>query len=412
MKNNHVFCLFLLIFTSLLSAETQQDKTMQRDKPHVQKKNPTLSKQGAIERDVDSYAIELYRDCAVVEFKAQIPISSSHVTQVTQSFPMQMRDDSFHITLDQALLGSCHLLDFSIRENGEQKNILINANDQFEAEQNINSFMTYTTDGLSWSPIYTADLSQDCKSLNLNCWFTVHNETNTLFENVHLTLFDKNSGFIQIDDVNPSFEKRAKNLFSIERPVRLLPMQQQRIMWLQESNIPLKKEYVLNLGGVFLTDMTSSDVVPKIETQLSWVNTFKNLPLGPITFYQDSGVNHKSPLMQSTLTKTALNMPVSFRMPAHLENGDEQPIQLSYEQTEFQKFTEKLTETANRLTLKNTKMDPVTVTVYIDFPAKTGMIVRDSIAHQTDGQKKRYWIFTIKPGEKIDLKYRARITSN
>ncbi|MDP3641439.1 MAG: hypothetical protein Q8R43_03295, partial [Alphaproteobacteria bacterium] len=303
MKNNHIFSFFLLL-TSLLSAETPLAKTMQEVKPQSQKKKSTLTKEAEIERNEDFCAIELYRDCAVVELKTQIPLSSSHVTQVTQSFPTQMRDDSFHVTLDQVPLAVKHLLDFSIRENGEQKNILINANDQFETEQKMKSYMTYTTDGLSWAPIYTADLSSDCKSLNLNCWFTVNNETNTLFENVNLTLFDKNSGFIQIDDVNPSFEKRAKNLFSIERPVTLLPMQQQRIMWLQESNIPLKKEYVLSLGGVFLTDMINSDVVPKIETQLSWMNTFKNLPLAPITLYQESEGNHKSPLMQSTLNKT------------------------------------------------------------------------------------------------------------
>jgi hypothetical protein len=406
MKNNHILG-FFLVFASLLTAETPQYGHSQ-----LQTKKSTLTKETEIEHNADSCAMELYRDCAVVEIKMPIPISSNQATPITQPFPMQMRDDSLHITFAQSPLGVKHALDFCVRENGEQKNILVSSHDQFEAAQTVNSYMTYTTDGLSWSPIYTANLSQDCKNLNLNCWFTVHNETNTLFENVNLTLFDKNSGFIQIDDVNPSFEKRAKNLFLIERPVTLRPMQQQRIMWLQESNIPLKKEYVLNLGGVFLTDMINSEVTPRIETQLSWINTFKNLPLGPITFYQDSGAKHKSPLMQSTLNKTELNMPVSFRMPAHLENGDEQPIQVSYEQTEFQKFTEKLTETVNKLTLTNTKANPITVTVYIDFPAKTGMIVRDSIAHQTDGQKKRYWVLNIKPGERVELKYRARITSN
>lgn len=415
MNNNYVFSLLLILIFLInkeLSAEKQLDKTMQNVASQSQKKKPTIAIDNTKEKNVDSCAMELYRDCAVVKIQTHVPISSGHVTQIMQSFPRQMRDDSLHIILDQSPLGANHLLDFSVRENDEQKNIVIHTYDQLEIEKKVNSYLTYTTDGLSWAPIYTADLSQDCTSLNLNCWFTVHNETNTPFENVHLTLFDKSSGFIPIDEVNSSFEEREKSLFSIERPVTLRPMQQQRIMWLQESNIPLKKEYVLNLGGVFLTDMTNSVVAPKIEIQLSWINTFKNLPLAPITLYQDSGTKNNSPLMQSTVNKTALNMPVLFRMPAHLGNGDEQPIQVCYEQIEFQKFTDKLTETANKLTLQNTKTAPVTVTVYIDFPVKTGMIVRDSIAHKTDDDKKRYWVFTIQPNEKIELKYRARIISN
>ncbi len=410
MKNNHIFTLFLLS-TTLLSSKVLIADTIQGAVPQAQKKKRPLA-QLDIEEKTDSCAMELYTDCAIVELKTQVPISPNKTIQIIQSFPHHMRDESFHMVFSKNLLGALHMLDFSIHQNKDKKDILINTDNNFDSVQKVDADITYTTEGLSWKPFYTADLSPDCKSLNLNCWFTVYNETSTSFDNVHLTLFDKDSGFRQIEDVTPAFEKRTQNLFPIERPVTLPSMQQKRIMWLQESNIPLKKEYVLSLGGVFLTDMTNSDTVPKVDTQLSWKNTFKNLPLAPVTLYQESETHHKSPLMQATLKKTELNMPVSFRMPAHLQNGDEHPIQVSYEQTEFQKFTAKLTETVNRLTLKNTKTEPVTVKVCVNFPIKSGMIVRDSIPHQTDGHKKRYWIFNIKPGEKIDLKYRARVTSN
>lgn len=410
MKNNHIFTLFLLSIT-LLNAEVLNTDTIQGTASQAQKKKNATAKPETQQKN-DSCAMELYTDCAIIELKTQVPIAPKKTTQITQSFPQHMRDDSFHMVLRKNLIGALHMLDFSIHHNGDKKDIIINTENNFDSVQKVDADITYTTEGLSWKPFYTADLSPDCKSLNLNCWLTVHNETSTSFDNVHLTLFDKDSGFRLIDDIAPAFEKRAKNLFPIDRTVSLPSMQQKRIMWLQESNIPLKKEYVLSLGGVFLSDMTNSDTVPKVDTQLSWTNTFKNLPLAPITLYQESETQHKSPLMQSILKKTSLNMPVSFRMPAHLQNGDEQPIQVSYEQTEFQKFTAKLTETVNRLTLTNTKNEPVTVKVCVNFPIKSGMIVRDNIPHKTDGHKKRYWIFNIKPGEKIDLKYRARVTSN
>ena len=410
MKNNHIFTLVLLS-TTLLRADASITDKKQEITSQPQKKKSISGKPG-VEKNTDSCAMELYTDCAIVELKTQVSVSPKKTTQITQSFPMNMHDDSFHMVLRNNLMGALHMLDFSVQSNNNNKEVIVNTDNNFDTVQKVETDITYTTGGLTWKPFYTADLSPDYKSLNLNCWLTVHNETSTSFDNVYLTLFDKDSGFRPIDDVTPAFGKRAKNLFKIERPVTLPSMQKKRIMWLQASNIPLKKEYVLSLGGVFLTDMTNSDTVPKVDTQLSWTNTFKNLPLAPITLYQESETQHKSPLMQTTLQKTGLNMPVSFRMPGHLQNGDEQPIQVSYEQTEFQKFTAKLTETVNRLTLKNTKTEPVTVKVCVNFPIKSGMIVRDSIPHQTDGHKKRYWIFTIKPGEKIDLKYRARVTSN
>lgn len=411
MKNNHIFNIALLS-TTLLSAEVLVADATQGAPSKIQKKKRDLQKPD-LEEKTDSCAMELYTDCATVELKTQVPISPTQkTTHITQSFPQHMWDDSFHMLLNKNLMGSLHMLDFNIHHNHDKKDVFINTDNNFDVVQKVDADITYTTEGLSWQPFYTADLSTDCKSLNLNCWFTVHNETSTSFDNVHLKLFDRDSGFKLVEDVPPAFEKRSKNLFPIPRHVTLPSKQKKRIMWLQASNIPLKKEYVLSLGGVFLTDMTNSDTVPRVDTQLSWINTFKNLPLAPVTLYQESETDHKSPLMKTIFKKTELNMPVSFRMPAHLQNGDEQPIQVSYEQTEFQKFTVKLTETVNRLTLKNTKADPVTVKVCVNFPLKSGMIVRDSIPHQTDGHKKRYWIFNIQPGEKIDLKYRARVTSN
>ncbi|MDP2192945.1 MAG: hypothetical protein Q8K36_00240, partial [Alphaproteobacteria bacterium] len=271
--------------------------------------------------------------------------------------------------------------------------------------------LTYTTDDIKWRSYYTGHLSNDQKHITVSCWLVIQNQTQSMFANMNLVLFDQNSGFYKVEQHN-IHDHYKYNRYQLPHAVSLHPMKETRILWLQKNKIPLRKEYMIDLGGIFLTDLTNNDTaLPKVDAQLSWENGDQNLPQGPMTIYQINDLGRKSPLIQTTFTKARPKQRIGVMMPAHLKINESNPIDIHFEQTDFQKYTNKYTESANRLTLTNKKDYPISVKVFINLPSDKSTIFRDNIHHQSDGGNHKYWIFELAPLQKINLLYRARIVS-
>lgn len=355
-------------------------------------------------KEKGEHHLKIYSDIAIVE--TEEVFQHNHGLYVFSNLPSTLYPEStFVVSSDVDILESKFE---TTEENAGQSFSLKTTHPKGE---NATLSLTYATDRITWTPFYTATFSKDCETLDLNGWFEIYNNTETPFKDAIIDVADDSSGLnLKDDELKKTESKNRQQFYKIQGKVDLTPHKKKRIQWISKENVPITKEYRLNVGGKFLTDLTNTDDVPTIELWVNCLNELKILPKGSMILYQKDDTGHNRSLTRISLPLVKLNQNIAFKMPDSLFENNQPPLKIAYEQTEFQRFTGKIVETANRITVQNTSDETIVLKIFGDFPTKDGVILRESMAHQGESDQNFYWTLEIGPKEKTELRYRLRFS--
>ncbi|CAO5676071.1 MAG: hypothetical protein HEEMFOPI_00950 [Holosporales bacterium] len=372
------------------------------------KKDVTYSKN---KKNEYKTVLTLYSDLAVVERHLLNFVFEKNLQKVAfLNLPKEMLDHTVFFNSDDKLLA---FLESYFDEFDQKKDFYVTIkNSDIESSKDL--VMTFATKGITWMPHYCARFSNDFEMLSLEGWIDIHNQTNTNLKEAKLCIIDSKSTFLNDESEKTDPHAHQGNpvpAYEIGEGVFLKEKSQKRFGWVKYNDMPTTKEYRLDMGGSYLDDLTNKDLVPMLELWITCVNKDKMLPQGALTIYRQNAADGRmEALTKITLPFIKQNDLISFKMPGFSEACQKTlPVKVAYEQTEFQRFTGKIVETANRLTFQNITDQPISIKVFINFPTEDGIILRESIPHQTNGST-FFWVVDIPVHEKVDLKYRVRFS--
>ena len=358
-------------------------------------------------KECSTKRLTIYNDLALVEGESYFSITRGSNSLTLSELPAGIIENSLLVTfleegislVESKFEGVDHLKEFKI-----------------SATSSVDGYLplqyTYATSGVSWEAFYMGEFSYEYDKLHFNGWFNVKNETNLDFKGVSLVFSNQSSHLLNAQNEIQGAEKPL--YFTVERCVDLPEKKSIQVSWASRSSVPVSKEYRLDLGGEFLTDQTNKSTDPNVDLWISCENGARNLPTGPLILYHRDKKGHNRALTKTILPDVSKLSNYAFKMPRFSisEKHLQPPIKVTYEQTEFQRFTGKLIETANRLTLRNTSSDQVTMKVFVKFPSKDDLILRESMQHQVDKNYGNYWIIKIPGNDKAELRYRLRFSQH
>jgi hypothetical protein len=396
---------FLYIFTLIGFVHLHADDHAHKDKIK-QKEDSTQTSRS---ENIKNY-LTVYSDIALIEKIEEFHLEKDDQKICFKDIPNEIIEQSIFLNTDDKNLT---LLESYLDENNDQKNLYVTFNNNQEGVKT-NISLTYATQNITWSPSYTAEFSKNYNQLTIEGWINVKNDTTANFKSTHLTISDGKSTILPEPDEATELtdpKNKTNERYKIETPINLKAKSTKRFNWIRYQDLQTSKEYRLNVGGLFLEDQTNKNNTPPLELWINCSNKEKPLPKGPLIIYKKNEENQKQALTKMVLPFVKSEETMSFKMPELMNDcKPDSPIKIAYEQTEFQRFTGKIVETANRITLQNITDHPVSVKIFIDFPTSDGVVLRESIPHQTSNDKNFFWVVEIPVNEKIDLKYRLRFS--
>jgi hypothetical protein len=401
LMNKYFIFIFIPLFLSAAidsSPKEEGNVTEEAEVKEEEKVEPKPKKECATKK------ITIYNDLALVESTHQFSLKKGENLLTISDFPKGAVEQSFLITnLEKELT----FLQAHFEESETDKKFIISCISEEDSNQPFQ--LTYATEGIKWTPFYTAEFSYQYDTLHLNAWFVVNNDTNITFKGAALA-FSSEVSHLSSEE-KEIFNNSVLPYYHVPRCIDLPAKKSLQVNWVSRKNIPVVKEYRLNLAGDFLLDQTNKETSPKIELWITCRNGRKNLPNGPLVIYHRNKNNENYTLAKMILPNIRKKQDIAFKMPDFSINTKSltSPVKVSYEQTEFQRFTGKLIETANRVILKNTSPALARIKVCIDLPCKDDIILRESIPHKYDDKTGYYWDLEIPANDKIDLRYRLRI---
>ena len=290
--------------------------------------------------------------------------------------------------------------------------------------------LNYMTTGLSWNADYVAQISDDNKSMNLDGWVSLTNNSETEFKNanlkvvagdVHLThaqpivrdslpidgkvamVMAKNSVAMQEENIGDY------HMYSLPRKTDIMPKQTKQVSLLNAQSVSIQKVY--EFSGMFKNRSETENQKPQIFVK--FMNTKENklgiaLPKGTVRLYQadknggmifigEDRINHVG-----NLEEVKLNMGTAFDISANSKRTATK---------EFKKYEDNLEkifkEDTYQVVLKNGTKAPVTVTVK-EFYGQEWQILSENHPSQKENAETVKWEITVPAEGTATLTYQVR----
>lgn len=299
--------------------------------------------------------------------------------------------------------------EYSISNNKETAatELILNSNHPFQG------LVTYTFSGINWHMHYVVEVSEQFDEVqNFNGIIDIDNQSGINFENVHLRLIDA-----QTDDLakNQTFREYVVNTMKSLHKGRVV-----RIPWLTLSKQKAEQDYRLDVGKENLKDLQGIEkqIPLQIWLQFKLDEKFgKDLAGGNVTIYLRDFNNILRFLGNSVLQNIKAGDYIQLAIPplllSQLKSNQNSPlsqIQGNLEQTEFKTLlTEKVSEAAYRLTIRNFGEKEANIKVMLYFGENRGKIIRESMAHKQENSQSIYWPVKVAPKTEIVLRYRVQL---
>lgn len=279
--------------------------------------------------------------------------------------------------------------------------------------------LAYLSRGLSWQTDYVATLSEGQESLDLLAWATLNNTSGAGYRNAQVQLVAGEVQQVREDKVGPQhLEMRTMaepavqeekvfeyHLYTLERPITLADQQTQQVLLLQAGSVPVDKEYRLRVPAVYYRQ------VPEVqELAVSAVLRFDNkkpalgrpLPAGVVRLYQRDTAGGTQFIGEDRID----HIPAGRELT--LEAGSVFDITARRRQTDFNRLSREVTESAWEIEIHNAKAEPVTVQVLENLPGDWE-IVNESLPHTKKSAQQIQWSVPVPATGKAVLNYRVRI---
>lgn len=287
--------------------------------------------------------------------------------------------------------------------------------------------LSYLSRGLSWAADYVAELSADEKTINLNGWVTLTNQSGITYNNAKLQLvagnvnqveeYRRNKKEDELRDVDATTIERMTeqaafeyHLYGLDRPTTLKENQTKQVAMFSATSIPVTKQYLIANAGNILTyyssnfgeaERVNATVKLKFENNTS-SKLGLPLPKGTIRVYKSDKSGNALFVGEDAIEHTPKNERVELTL------GQAFDITARAKQVAHAKIGASIFENSYEVEIKNAKSTDIVVDLRERFPGEW-KILDESIAHQKLDAYSAGWLVKVPAESATTLKYTVRI---
>ncbi|ARJ64967.1 DUF4139 domain-containing protein [Magnetospirillum sp. ME-1] len=281
--------------------------------------------------------------------------------------------------------------------------------------------LSYAADGLAWTSLASGELKGD--TLALTIWADVSNASGADFTDATLRLVagaTQAGGGAQKMMMAPRAamadsvampQREAVGLhhvYTLPRPVTLRDGESRQVPLMPPAQVPVSRELVIDPQGphLFLSRVQESRLLHPV-LRLAFANTAKAglgrpLPAGPIRVIMRGPGGEPVLLGEDHLP----SLPEGAE--ARLTLGQSFDVTARRVQTDFQKVSAEVSESAWEMRLANGGEQPAVVTVREAFRADW-LVLEESVAHVKEGAGQVRWTVPVPAKGETVLRYRVRM---
>ncbi|HJV88895.1 MAG TPA: DUF4139 domain-containing protein [Holophagaceae bacterium] len=288
--------------------------------------------------------------------------------------------------------------------------------------------LSYLTGGLSWKADYVANLSPDEKTLDLNGWVTLTNQSGAAYPHATLQLVagDVNraretprpapmAAMVKAAERAPEMREEGLfeyHLYTLDRPTTLAASQTKQVALLSAASVPIRKEFRLE-GQSWWYTSAQSDLGDKLKVGVfvELDNTEANhlgmpLPKGVIRVYKRDSEGRAQFIGEDRIDHTPKRETVRLKL------GEAFDVTARRKQTDFKALGRfgkygSSSESAYEVVLKNAKKEAVTVVVVEPIHGDWEILQASQAWSKTTSGTARFEVKVPAEGE-ATLTYRVR----
>lgn len=288
--------------------------------------------------------------------------------------------------------------------------------------------VSYLTNQMNWKADYVLVLDEGDISSDLSGWVTLDNRSGTEYEDVKLKLVSGDihrvqSGYQQtaylareysVDQINSAKQFSEESFFEyhiydLQRPTTLKNNQTKQISLLDATSIPVKKEFIVQGQRNYYRSQYAGKLPDlPVEVYVKLKNAKDHglgmpLPKGIVRLYKEDSKGKIQFIGEDRIDHIPKDEEIDLKV------GDAFDVVAERRQTDYNKITSRIYETAWEVTLRNHKEDAIVVNLreplYGDW-----QILNSS--HKYD-KKKAFlaeFMVPVKADEEVKVTYRVRVT--
>lgn len=283
--------------------------------------------------------------------------------------------------------------------------------------------LSYLTGGLGWAADYVAELSADEKTLDLNGWVTLTNQSGTDYRDARLQLVAGDVNRVEQEmykaadmvaaSAAPAPQMAEESLFeyhlyTLGRPTTIGQNQTKQVALLTADKVPVEKEFrFTNLsGGSYHYNLGEQQRV-NATVFIGFENTEADnlglpLPKGIVRVYKADGSGQVQFVGEDAIAHTPKNEDVRLTL------GQAFDVTARAVQTRFEQLSDRVYESAYEVEFKNAKKEPITVALVEDLPGEW-KILEESAQHEAVSAFRARWEIEVPAEGTAKLTYSVRI---
>ena len=287
--------------------------------------------------------------------------------------------------------------------------------------------LSYLSKGLSWQADYVASLSADEKTIDLNGWVTLTNQSGVTYKDAKLQLV---AG--QVNQVQPMMKEDMAmgamaqsapatprmveeqafeyHLYRLDTPTTLKENQTKQVALLAAAKVPVTKQYLItNAANVWGFYSSSYGEAPRVNAtvKLKFVNNEESklgmpLPQGVVRVYKADSQGDAVFVGEDHIDHTPKNEDVDLTL------GQAFDITARAKQTDFERISDQVYENEYEVEIKNAKAEKVTVDLREAIPGDW-KIIKESQDHKKLDASTAGWLVDVPANGSAKLTYRVRM---
>jgi hypothetical protein len=281
--------------------------------------------------------------------------------------------------------------------------------------------LSYLTGGLSWKADYVANLDADAKTLDLNGWVTLTNESGAAFDNATLQLV---AGAINRARPLPpaplgfgiaraGFTAATQealmdfHLYTFGSPTSIADNQTKQLALLSATAVPVRREYLLAGNERYYRDshgQIGQKLKPAVflEFDNKGGQLGKPLPAGVIRVYAKDSKGAAQFVGEDQIEHTAKNERLRLKL------GEAFDVTAERKQTNYRKIADNTSESSWRIELRNAKDEAVTVRIQEPIFGDW-RIIQESQKHSKESARTAVWDVAVPANGKTVLGYTVQV---
>lgn len=285
--------------------------------------------------------------------------------------------------------------------------------------------LSYLTGGLTWKADYVAELDPREDAMDLNGWVTLTNTSGAAYHDARLQLVAGEVNRVRPDAMPtmmlreavakagaaPNMQEESLldyHLYTLDRTTTLLDNQTKQVALMSAQAVPLHKEYILQGNDYYylgqygdLGQRLKPDVVIQFENKGGQMGI--PLPKGIVRVYKKDSAGRAQFVGEDRIDHTPKNETVRLKL------GEAFDITADKKQTEYEKVSSRVYETAYRIEIRNAKSEPVVVKVVEPMPGDW-RVVSENLPHDKATAHTAVWTVPVPAEGKTVLGWRTRVS--